>query len=136
MNTCDNLVCELIEKMTADDRKALYEALGKYIEASEKKQEPCLKEHCPLCGGRLVIKRTIDDRTWLAACDGCGATGLCGHREDGEDLPTPETLEYGRELREEEDEEECDDCDCGCGCGCDPDRCMGWILRFAFGKHR
>lgn len=113
MNTCDHLVCELIEKMSADDRKCLYEALGKYIEATEEKpkEEPCLKEHCPLCGGKLVIKRTIDDRTWLAACDACGATGLCGHREDGEDLPTRETLEYGKEMEEEDEEEECDDCD-------------------------
>lgn len=124
MNEYDNLVCELIKKMTADGRKALYETLRMYYDfvGFEMKQEPCLKEHCPLCGGKLVIKRTIDDKTWLATCDGCGKTGLFGHREDGEDLPTPGTLEYGRELREEEDEVDeedeggCDDCDCDGDC--------------------
>ena len=104
----NELIAEMIAKLPSEDKIELLEALQKHLGMEEVKK---LGKHCPLCGGDLIIDRTIDNRTWIAHCEKCGCGGLCGDRDDDEDLPTPESLAYGEEMRleaESEDEEDDD----------------------------
>lgn len=103
----NELIAEMIAKLPSEDKIELLEALQKHLGMEEVKK---LGKHCPLCGGDLIIDRTIDNRTWIAHCEKCGCGGLCGDRDDDEDLPTPESLAYGEEMRlEAESEDEGDD---------------------------
>ncbi len=119
----NELIAEMIAKLPTNDKIELLEALKKNLGIDEVKK---LGKHCPLCGGDLIIDRTIDNWTWVVHCEKCGVGGLCGDRDDDEDLPTPKSLAYGKEMRleaksefeedDDYDDEELEHHRCCCHC--------------------